>query len=99
MAREYRILINGEWVEATSREKFEVINPANGQVVGVVPKCNSKDVDKAVDAAHRAAPAWAAKTMAERSKVLLKISQLIMMHQEELANRRRWSRVLLSERQ
>jgi acyl-CoA reductase-like NAD-dependent aldehyde dehydrogenase len=85
MVKEYKVLINGEWVGASSKEKFEVINPANGQVVGVVPKCNSEDVDKAVGAAHQAAPAWAAKTMAERSKVLLKISQLIMNNQEELA--------------
>ena len=86
MAKEYKVLINGEWVAATSKEKFGVINPANGQVVGVVPKCNSKDVDKAVGAAHRAAPAWAAKTMAERSKVLLKISQLIIRHRRSLLN-------------
>ena len=86
MAREYRVLINGDWVEAAGGESFEIINPANGQVVGVVPKCSSSEVNKAVEAAHRAAPAWAAKTMAERSKVLLKISQLIMTHQEELAN-------------
>jgi acyl-CoA reductase-like NAD-dependent aldehyde dehydrogenase len=37
MVTEYKALINGEWVGASSKEKFEVINPTNGQVVGVVP--------------------------------------------------------------
>jgi len=61
MAREYRVLIHGEWVDASSKETFDVINPANGQVVGIVPKCGPPDVDKAVQAASQAAPGWAAK--------------------------------------
>ena len=86
MAKEYKMLIGGEWVGALSGATTKVINPANGEVVGIVPKCGPDDVDRAVAAAVKAGPEWAAKTMGERSKVLLKLSQLIMAHQEELAN-------------
>jgi acyl-CoA reductase-like NAD-dependent aldehyde dehydrogenase len=86
MAQEYKMLIGGEWVGASSGETTKVINPANGEVVGIVPKCDADDVNKAVAAALKAGPEWAAKTMAERSKVLLKLAQLIMAHQVELAN-------------
>jgi acyl-CoA reductase-like NAD-dependent aldehyde dehydrogenase len=85
MPKEGKILIGGEWLPATGGETFEVLNPANGQVIGVVPKCSKEDVNKAVKAAREAAPGWAAKTVGERSKILFKISQLIMAHHEELA--------------
>ncbi|MGB6064596.1 MAG: aldehyde dehydrogenase family protein, partial [Desulfomonilaceae bacterium] len=79
------VLIGGQWVSAASGETFEVTNPANGEVVGTVPKCGVADVDAAVQAAHDAAPAWAARTMTDRSKILYKASQLIMGQQEALA--------------
>jgi acyl-CoA reductase-like NAD-dependent aldehyde dehydrogenase len=85
MSKEYSMLINGKWVKAKSGETSKVINPANGQEVAIVPKCAPSDVDIAVKAAHEAAPAWAQKTVTERSKILLKMSQLVMGHQEELA--------------
>jgi acyl-CoA reductase-like NAD-dependent aldehyde dehydrogenase len=83
---EYKVLIGGEWIKAASGETFGVINPANGQRIGIVPKCGPEEVEKAVAAARLAAPGWASKTMAERSKILLKLSKLIMDHQQELAN-------------
>ena len=41
MTAEYRVLINGELCEASTKETMEVINPANGKVVGLAPKCSS----------------------------------------------------------
>ena len=85
MSTEYKVLIGGEWAEAASGARANVINPATGQVIASVPKCDTADVDRAVGAALKAAPGWAAKTVAERSKVLLKLAQVIMAHHEELA--------------
>ncbi|OPY73657.1 MAG: NAD/NADP-dependent betaine aldehyde dehydrogenase [Syntrophorhabdus sp. PtaU1.Bin058] len=85
MVQEFKVLIGGEWVDSATGRTMQVINPANGDVVGKVPKCSSADLDRAVEAAKKAAPGWASKTMAERSKVLLKLSQVIMAHHEELA--------------
>ncbi len=52
MAEDYKVLIGGQWVSSASGETFEVTNPANGEVVGTVPKCGVADVDAAVQAAE-----------------------------------------------
>lgn len=85
MIAQYGAYIGGKWVEAESGETAEVINPATGLVVAHTAKCGPADVDTAVRAAVEAARGWAIKTVGERSKVLLRLSQLIMAHQEELA--------------
>ena len=85
MAEKYKVLIGGEWTEASTGESFDVVNPANGQVIGSAPGCGAKEVERAVAAAKAASAEWAGKPVGERSKVLLKASQLIMSRQEELA--------------
>ncbi len=85
MVEQVKAFIGGEYVEALSGEMMEVLNPANGQIIARVAKCGPEDVDKAVKAAVQAGPAWASKTVGERSKVLLKLSQIIMAHHEDLA--------------
>jgi acyl-CoA reductase-like NAD-dependent aldehyde dehydrogenase len=81
----YKVFINGEWTDNLSGETFDVTNPANGEVVARAPLCSAEDVDVAVRAARAAAPGWAGKSVGGRSKVLLKLSQLILEHGEELA--------------
>lgn len=85
MATKYNVLIDGKLVTASSSETMDVINPANGQIVGTVPKCGPTEIDKAVAAAKKAAPAWAAKSMAERAEVLRKLAKAIMSRHEEMA--------------
>ncbi len=85
MNSEYRVLIAGELCAASTKETMEVINPANGKVVGIVPKCGPQEVNRAAEAAWKAAPAWAAKSTAERAKIFFKLAQLIRTHHEEWA--------------
>jgi acyl-CoA reductase-like NAD-dependent aldehyde dehydrogenase len=85
VVEDYKVLIGGKWVSSASGETMDILNPATGQVVARVPKCGAEDVDACVKASAAAFPGWAAKTMGERSKVLLKLSQLIMANQEALA--------------
>lgn len=85
MEKEYQALIGGELVQSSTRETMEVINPANGWVLGVVPKCSPADIDKAVAAARKAAPTWASKTIAERGRVLRELGKAITARKEELA--------------
>ena len=47
MNSENRMLINGELCAASTKETMEVINPANGTVVGYAPKCSPDDVNRA----------------------------------------------------
>ncbi len=85
MDQPYRMLINGELVEASGKETMEVVNPANGKVIDVVPKCSLVDLNRAVEAAWDAGPAWAGKATGERAKFLFKLAELIMAHHHELA--------------
>ena len=47
-------LIGGEWVDASSGETMEVLNPSTGEVIAEVPRASAEDVDRAVQAAKKA---------------------------------------------
>ena len=80
-------LIDGEPHQAQSGARFEVINPANNRVLARVAACGQADVDQAVSSARRAFEQgpWAKMAPAERKKVLLRLSQLMLEHRDELA--------------
>ena len=63
--------INGEWCEAASGARFEVHNPATGEVIGEVPDGNAEDTTRAIDAAAAAFPAWAGQTAFARARASL----------------------------
>ncbi|WP_439581338.1 NAD-dependent succinate-semialdehyde dehydrogenase [Dyadobacter bucti] len=77
--------INGTWVSAAGGATFEVVNPANGNVVASVTDMDASDVRKAIDAAHAAWPAYRDLTAKERAGLLKKWYALMMEHKEELA--------------
>ncbi len=77
--------VNGQWVDAGSGETIEVTNPANGEVIGTIPKLGAEETRNAIEAADRAWPEWRAKTAKERANVLRKWYELIMAAQEDLA--------------
>ncbi|MFN3329890.1 MAG: aldehyde dehydrogenase family protein, partial [Pyrinomonadaceae bacterium] len=55
----YYNYIGGQWVESSSGEWFENINPADtSDVIGIFPKSNAEDVNRAVQAAAEAADRW-----------------------------------------
>ena len=74
--------IGGEWIK--TGKTFDVINPATGKVLAQVADCGAKETEQAIEAAHKAFPAWAAKTAKERAAVLKKWYQLIMDNKEDL---------------
>lgn len=78
--------INGESVNSENNELVEVINPANNQVIALVPNGGKVEAKKAVDAAYAAFKEWSAKTAGERSQLLMKWFQLIDENKEDLAN-------------
>jgi succinate-semialdehyde dehydrogenase/glutarate-semialdehyde dehydrogenase len=77
--------IGGQWVDASDRETIPVVNPANGSVIGSVPRLTAEDVHSAVRAANKALPAWRETSAKDRSKLLRRWYDLCMAHQEELA--------------
>ncbi|MDC0628543.1 NAD-dependent succinate-semialdehyde dehydrogenase [Pelagibacteraceae bacterium] len=69
--------INGKWEKSSSGETYDVINPANEEVIGKVSKANKDDVQKAISSAEKGLQIWKNTTPWERAKILRKISELI----------------------
>ena len=77
--------INGEWVEANSKDTISVNNPATLKEIGTVPKCGKEETKNAIDAANAAWPQWKSTSARERSNILRKWFDLIISNKEELA--------------
>ena len=77
--------INGEWVEANSKDTISVNNPATLKEIGTVPKCGKEETKNAIDAANAAWPQWKSTSARERSNILRKWFDLIIANKEELA--------------
>lgn len=80
----YKMYINGEWVESDGKETIEVINPATGELIGYVPKAGEKETKRAIDAAYGAFKAWAGITAKERGDYLYKLYHLMIEHKEDI---------------
>ena len=77
--------INGEWVSADSGETISVNNPATLEEIGTVPKCETAETRRAIEAANAAWPEWKAKSARQRSDILRKWFDLMIENKEELA--------------
>ena len=82
--------IDGGFQDPVDGNYFEVISPVTGEVFTEVARSTAKDVEKALDAAHAAAPAWGTTPPAERAKVLNKIADRMEEHLEETAVAETW---------
>ena len=77
--------VDGKWLDAKSGRSTDVVNPADGGVIGTVPAFSAAETRAAIEAANRAFPAWRAKTAKERAQILRKWYDLMMANQEDLA--------------
>lgn len=77
--------IDGIWCAADDGAKVQILNPANGAVVGEVPILRAAETRRAIEAAARAQPAWARKTAKERAAVLRQFADLMSTHADDLA--------------
>src|SRR5215471_5275083 len=80
-----KMFVGGEWEGSSEGDSFPVFNPANGKEIDSVPKGGKEDVKRAVDSAHEAYRSWSVKPAIERSRVLLKIADVVRATNEELA--------------
>jgi phenylacetaldehyde dehydrogenase len=81
-----KMLIGGAWVEAASGETFETLNPSTGELIANVASAGEVDVDRAVAAARKAFEGpWSKVKPDERTRLLLKLADLIEANAEELA--------------
>ena len=77
--------VAGEWVGADDGSVFPVTNPARGDVIASVPDLAEAETRRAIEAAHAAQKAWAARTGKERAAVLRKWADLMIAGADDLA--------------
>ena len=77
--------INGEWRDADSTATINVTNPADGSVIGTIPKMGASETRRAIEAANAALPAWRAKLAKERANILRKWFELMIANTDDLA--------------
>jgi succinate-semialdehyde dehydrogenase/glutarate-semialdehyde dehydrogenase len=77
--------IDGAWIGSSDGREIIVYDPADGAVVGTVPSLGAEGTRAAIDAAHRALPAWQARTAAERAAILRRWYDLVLASEESLA--------------
>lgn len=78
--------IDGHWVHSDDGSSVAVQNPADGSVIGHVPMLGQPQIVAAVDAAQRAFIAWRDQSLEHRGALLRRWSELILLHQEDLAH-------------
>jgi aminomuconate-semialdehyde/2-hydroxymuconate-6-semialdehyde dehydrogenase len=77
--------INGELIEPTGKQYIDNYNPSIGKVYSLIPDSDERDVELATEAALKAFPSWSNTPKEERSRIMLKISELIEKNMERLA--------------
>src|SRR5215475_9545994 len=85
LKKSYGNFINGAFVAPVRGETFTNIPPITGQALCEIPRSTAEDIEKALDAAHAAAPAWGKRPVAERSGILNKIADRLEANIEKLA--------------
>ena len=77
--------IDGTWTAADNGESFTIRNPANGSSVGTVPMMRGAETRRAIEAAAKAQPKWAARTAKERAALLRRFAELMLANTDDLA--------------
>ena len=80
-----KLLIGGVWVDGVASTTIAVENPYDGSKIADVAEATAADVDRAVEAAECAFPAWRALAAHERGRLLLKLADRIEQQANELA--------------
>src|SRR3954468_14009027 len=81
----HQLFIDGRFVDAASGRTQPTLNPHDNTTIAEVAMAGTEDVDRAVAAAQRAFPAWAATPAADRGRILLRLADLIERDAEDLA--------------
>ncbi|MGO2665060.1 aldehyde dehydrogenase family protein, partial [Mycetocola reblochoni] len=79
------LYIDGRWRASASGARFDVVNPADGEVIARVADAVPADGAAALDAAVAAAAGWAATAPRDRAEILRRAFELVREREEELA--------------
>ena len=81
-----KLYIDGKYVDASSGQTFDSINPATGAVLAQVQIATQKDIERAVNSAQQGQRIWAGYTAMERSRVLRKAVDILRERNQQLAH-------------
>ncbi len=84
--KSFQNYIGGEWVDSASGETFESTSPATGDSIGVFPKSNAEDVDRAVAAARAAFDEWRLIPAPKRGEILYRFANLLIEEKDDLTD-------------
>jgi acyl-CoA reductase-like NAD-dependent aldehyde dehydrogenase len=84
--KNYQMLINGNWVDASDGGTFDSVNPTTGEIWSRIPEATEADVNLAVETAHHSFTKgpWSKLTPTERGKCLRKLGDLLAEQSESL---------------
>ncbi|XP_055820686.1 benzaldehyde dehydrogenase, mitochondrial-like [Solanum dulcamara] len=87
-----KLFINGQFVDSTSGKTFPTLDPRTGEVIAHVAEGDVEDINRAVIAARNAFDEgpWPKMSAYERSKILLRIADLIEKHNDGIATLETW---------
>ena len=88
MAETLQNFIDGKWLDAQDGERFDVFNPATGEVIATAPDSKAADAELAVSAARRTFDEgawWPGTTPRERGRILLRAAEIVRGEHERLA--------------
>jgi succinate-semialdehyde dehydrogenase / glutarate-semialdehyde dehydrogenase len=77
--------VDGRWADADDKRTITVKNPATGAELGTVPVFGAGETRRAIEAAHKALPGWSGRTAVDRARLLKRLAQLMLEHQDDLA--------------
>jgi len=77
--------VGGQWIKAQNGLTITVSNPANGEVLGTVPKLGSLETQRAIEAANTALSDWRALTAKDRAAKIRRWFELMLEYQDDLA--------------
>lgn len=79
------LLIDGEWIAGGGRVTQQILNPANGEVLGDLPHATAEDLNNALGAAQRGFETWRKTSPYERSNILRRAATLIRERADHIA--------------
>ena len=80
--RTLKNFINGEWVESSTTNFEDVVNPATKEVIARVPLSTKEEIDHAAEVAAKAFETWSRVPVPRRSKILFKFQNLLEENKE-----------------
>ena len=87
MTEKFKMYIDGEWCDSSTKETFQVVSPIDGAVIAEIPMASPEDVERAIQAAARNKESFRLTSDVERAQLCHRIADEILKRKEELA---RW---------